>query len=47
MLNFFLGNEEREEPADPVAALKEQLDAHGEFKKDADGTLSLDDFLVH
>ena len=40
------GKKEKEENEDPELAMREALDAHGEFKLNLDGTMQWESFLV-
>jgi hypothetical protein len=48
MLSYIFGSgkKQSEENADPELAMREQLDDHGDFKCEMDGTLVFDDFLA-
>lgn len=49
MLSYLWGGASKPtkvENADPQLAMREDIEAHGEFKLKLDGTLEFDDFLV-
>jgi len=50
MLSYLWGGSSKPksitENEDPVLAMKEHIEAHGEFKHKMDGTLEFDDFLT-
>lgn len=46
MLSYFFGNGKKEENQDPILALQEQLDGHGNFDIKSDMCMDLKDFLV-
>lgn len=51
MLSYLWGSSKKEETkveenADPELALRETLDAHGDFSFNMDGTMSFDHYLI-
>ena len=45
MLSYFFGKSEPVENADPVLAMQDQLDSHGEFYVEEDGSMRFKDFI--